>query len=144
MRTGEVAGGADERVIVEDVKDAGDRLDDVVLTQFGVGAFTGSFAAAPAVAEPASPPALTPLAIVILLVRATRLLSARALLINVLVASGVLPALFGLGVPLAPLAVVGLATVSGACAVAIRFVSRAAGRSRFAGGTTSFPARALG
>ena len=35
VRTGQVAGGAHEGVVVEDVEDAGYRLDDVVLTQFG-------------------------------------------------------------------------------------------------------------
>jgi hypothetical protein len=53
VRTGQVTGGAHERVIVEDVKDAGDRLNDVVLTQFGVSAVSRPFAAAPAIASSA-------------------------------------------------------------------------------------------
>ena len=107
VRTGEVTGGAHERVIVEDVKDAGDRLNDVVLAQFGVGAIAGSLTPAPAVAEPASPPALTALTVVV--AAAPGLLATRALLVAALVAAGVLSALVGLGVLLAALAVVGLA-----------------------------------
>ena len=67
MRTGQVTGGAHERVIVEDVKDAGYRLNDVVLTQFGVGAVARSFTAAPTIAEPASAPALTAVTVVVVI-----------------------------------------------------------------------------
>ena len=42
MRTGQVAGGAHEGVIVEDVKDAGHRLNDVVFAQFGVATLAGA------------------------------------------------------------------------------------------------------
>jgi hypothetical protein len=124
VRTGQVAGGAHERVIVEDVKDAGDRLNDVVLTQFGVGAVSRPFAAAPAIAEPASPTALTPVTVVV----AATLLAARALLIAALVAAGALSALVGLGVLLAPSAVVGFARgFAAAGALAIRLVGGAGG-----------------
>ena len=91
MRTGQVAGGADERVVVEDVEDAGYRLDDVVFTQFGVttaAAIAGPIAAAPAFPEPASAAAAAPVAVVVLLVlvrAAAVLLAARALLIAALV-----------------------------------------------------------
>jgi len=85
VRAGQVTGGADKRVIVEDVKDPGDRLDDVVLPQLGVGAVARPFAAAPAIAiaEPASAPAPTPVAV---LVVAATLLATPALLIAALVA----------------------------------------------------------
>jgi hypothetical protein len=103
VRTGQVTGGAHERVIVENVKDAGYRLNNVVLTEFGVGAVARSFTAAPAIAEPTSAPALAPVAVVV----ATVLLAARALLIAALVAAGVLSAFVGLGALLAPLTLVG-------------------------------------
>ena len=55
---GQVAGGADERVVVEDIEDARDRLNDVVLTQLGVGvaaaAGLAATLAAPAVTEAAA------------------------------------------------------------------------------------------
>ena len=94
--------------MVEDVEDSCDRLDDVVLTQFRVGAIARPFTAAPAIAitEPASPPALTPLAVVL----AARLLGARALLI----AACVLSALVGFGVLSALLAFIG---IGGGCAL---------------------------
>src|SRR5258708_15267177 len=94
MRAGQVTGRAHKRVIVEDVKDAGYRLNDVVLAQFGLGAVARAFAAALAIAEPASPPAPPPVAVVV----ATRLLAARALLITAPVATAVLFALVCLGV----------------------------------------------
>jgi len=91
VRPGQVAGSTHERVIVEDVKDAGYRLDDIVLTQLGfaaatAAAFAGPFATAPAVAEPASPPASTAVTVIVLLIRAaTVLLATRALLVTVTV-----------------------------------------------------------
>jgi hypothetical protein len=95
VRTGQVAGRAHERVIVEDVKDAGYRLDDIVFAQFCVAATTfaaGALAAPSPIPEPATAPTLAAVAVVVLLVvllvvrAATALLAARALLITVRVA----------------------------------------------------------
>ena len=90
VRAGQVAGGAHEGVIVEDVKNAGYRLDDVVVAQFGVATFApGALTTPPAIAEPAASPALTAFAVVVLLIRAATLLAARALLVPALVAAPV-------------------------------------------------------
>ena len=67
---GQVAGGPDERVVVEHVEDARDGLNDVVLAQFGIAVAAAAlaaapFAATPAVTEPAATPALTAFAVVV-------------------------------------------------------------------------------
>ena len=114
MRAGEITGSAHERVIVEHVEDAGDRLNDVVFAQFGVTttAVARPIAATPAFPESAASAAAAPVTVVVLLVRATAvLLSARALLVaapvgvflSVLCVSIGL-AIFGLGVLLAAVA----------------------------------------
>ena len=77
VRAGQIAGGPDERVVVEDVEDARNGLNDVVFTQLGVAVATAATAAAlaatfaaPAVTEPAVPAAATALAVVIACVAA--------------------------------------------------------------------------
>jgi hypothetical protein len=85
VRTGQVAGGAHEGIIVEDVKNAGYRLDDIVLAEFGFGTIARPLTAAPAIAEPSAPPALTALAVLVV----ATLLAARALLVTALVAARV-------------------------------------------------------
>ena len=80
MRTGQVAGGTHECVIVQHVKDAGYRLDDIVLAQSASlppppPPSPDTFATAPAVAEPTSAPTPTAVSVVVLLVRATAIWS---------------------------------------------------------------------
>jgi hypothetical protein len=86
VRTGQVTGGAHEGVIVENIKDSGYRLHHIVVAQFGFGAaaLARSFPAAPAVAEPASPPALTSIAVVVVIVTALLLATATATALGLL------------------------------------------------------------
>src|SRR6185369_1148658 len=89
---GQVAGGPDERIVVEHVEDARDGLNDVVLAQLGVAVATAALTAtlaAPAVTEPAATTAAAALAVVIGVAAAVL-----ATLIALLVAVG----LVGLGV----------------------------------------------
>src|SRR5262249_61719360 len=62
VRPGQVAGSPDERVVVQDVQDAGDRDEDVVLgdDRLGVAAVPLTPAAAAAGPQPAAPPAPPP------------------------------------------------------------------------------------
>ena len=66
---GQVAGGTNEGVVVEDIQDAGNGLDDVVFAKFCLAATAalaaGTVAAAPAIAEPSAAPSLPSVAIVV-------------------------------------------------------------------------------
>src|SRR5690606_27272413 len=67
VRAGEVAGRADERVVVEDVEDAGDRLKDIVLADLGfarVRAAVAAIASAATLAEATAPAAATAVVVV--------------------------------------------------------------------------------
>ena len=64
---GQISGGAHECVVVEDVENAGDRLDDIVLAQFGLAAALAgvALAAAAPIAEPPAAPAAAAVSVVI-------------------------------------------------------------------------------
>src|SRR6185437_9911206 len=69
VRAGQVAGRAHERIVVEDVEDAGDRHEDVVLADHGLGFTAETLAALPragaaALTEPAAPTAAIELVVV--------------------------------------------------------------------------------
>ena len=75
---GQIAGGTHEGVVVENVEDAGDRLDDVVLTQFGLTAAdsvaaAGTFAAAPPIAEASPTATAAAVSVIVTVVLTTRL-----------------------------------------------------------------------
>src|SRR5690606_12133243 len=81
--SGQVARGPDERVVVQHVEDARDRLYDVILAQFGLAAaLTGTLAAAPTVTETTSAPTVPAVVVIIGVVGvAAAVLVAAALLI---------------------------------------------------------------
>ncbi len=70
MRSGEITGSAHKRVIVENVEDAGDRLNDVVFAKFGVTttAVARAITTTPALPESAPSSAAAPVTVVVLLV----------------------------------------------------------------------------
>ena len=78
VRAGQVAGGAHERVVVEDVEDAGDRDQDVVLGDHRLGfvaeALAGARGCLGGVAVTAAPPAAAAAVVVVVEVTALGLL----------------------------------------------------------------------
>ena len=67
MRAGEVTGSAHECVVIQNVEDAGYRLDDVVFAQFGVtaaAAVARPFTATPAFPESAPSATAAPVTVV--------------------------------------------------------------------------------
>ena len=135
---GQVARGADERVVVQHVEDAGDRLDDVVLAQFGVVAAAALAAlpltAAPTITEPAAAPTLT--VVVVAVVIAVLVVAA----VLVLVVAAVLVLLAAAG-----LAVLGLLlALLGAVVLRFRLLSVVgAGGAGLAGGRPALAATRL-